>query len=125
MKKSVGLLIVLLLSSCSWFNRVPSGEKAIEGTFIYEDFVSNENCVSNGCKGDMIILRLKSGRSILAQVPTRALVKAFSDKRLSIPYKGNFKAQVIYDSMNRVDYLKLLSLDDQVLDMEVKAKDTN
>lgn len=114
MKYFISFLIILTISGCNWINQTPSGTKSIEGSFIYFDF-----------NQDMVVLRLKSDRSFLVEIPTKSMVKTFFDKRQSIPFEGSFKAEVIYDAQKRIDYMKLKSLNDASLDLEVKAKDVN
>lgn len=128
MKLIFVLMTVLLLNGCTWFERVPSGARSIEGSIIYEDFsaIKDANCSADCPKSDVVIYRLKAGgRGLLAEVPSQILVKAFFDHRKPIPYEGQFKGQVIYNSMNRVDYLRIDSINDQAISVEVKATDIN
>ena len=122
------VMATFLLNGCSWFDRAPSGSKTIEGTFIYDDFesVSDSTCVGADCpKGDIVVFRLKADRAFLVQIPTRVLIKSYYDKHKAIPYEGHFSAHVIYDSLNRVDYLRIDSMNDESVKLEVKAKDIN
>lgn len=114
MKYFLAFLTIITISGCNWMNPSPSGTKSIEGSFIYFDF-----------NQDTVVLRLKSERSFLVEIPTKSLIKVFFDKRQSIPFEGSFKAEVIYDAQKRIDYMKIKSLNDASLELEVKAKDVN
>lgn len=117
--KIIILLPFFLISSCSFYKKEPSGLKNSSGKFIYYDFAS-----SPGQK-DTVIYRMKSDRVVLIEVPVSALIKLFFDNRESIPYEGDFSADVIYSSNNRIDYFKLKTMNKKDINIEVKAEDIN
>lgn len=127
MRTFIAILILFSVSSCDFLRRSPSGERSIVGSFTYFDYyvLNDPRCVSNCANGEMVVYRLKTERSFLVEIPVKTLIKTFFDKKKSIPFQGDFKGEVIYDSLNRVDSLKIESFNDQGMFIEVKAKDVN
>lgn len=121
MKKIISLLILTtIMQSCSWFSRNPSGIIPISGTFIYEDLSLEDST-------PIIVYSFKGNneRSFLGYIPAKALVKGFFDNKKDIPFKGDFKGEVIYDNFNRIDFLKINQLNSQNIYLEIKGKDIN
>jgi len=127
MKTFLIALSLFFVSSCDLLKRNPSGERTIVGSFTYFDYyvLNDPKCGEKCLNGEMIVYRLKTERAFLVEIPVKTMVKTFFDKKRPIPFSGEFKGEVIYDSLNRVDSLKIESFNDEGMFIEVKAKDVN
>lgn len=121
MKSVLLSLLILTLSSCSWFD-APRGNKNLQGSFIYYDFdpsAFSENQAT-------ISFLFKTGnKSFIGSVPVKNLVSSFYDKQSSIPFKGDFEAVITYDQFGRIDQFRLMSLEGSPVNLTIKAKDHN
>lgn len=118
--KTLILVLILFLQSCSWFEKKPSGLISVSGTFTYEDFIVEKD-------SSYIVYGFKSvnERSFLGYFKNEDLIKKFFDNKKNIPFKGTFKGNVIYNQNNRIDYLKIEEMDDQSISLEIQGKDIN
>lgn len=114
------VLLTFLMTSCFW-SGTHRGVNSHSGTFIYYDYDPS----SFNETDSMIYLFKTNDKTIIGSVPLKTLVKAFYDKKESIPFKGDFEAEVIFDKLGRVDSFKLISLDSNLVNIQIKARDHN
>jgi hypothetical protein len=119
--KKFGLILLLFIAGCSWLD-APRGERTMTGNFIYSDFDPSYF----GEKESSITYLFKTGnKSFLGSVSMKSLVKAFYDNKKSIPYQGEFQANITYDAYGRLDQFQLQNLDGQKINLNIKARDQN